>query len=189
MIFEVFRGFSNLAAIFDFPVFPKHATSFVNTASTRRIDPHQPEASNSKSKISKCSMFVYLSKNISSSRPFHRHSISPSTASANSGTHLDFAATPYNIDISKNKITLLNHRRVSRHPNPQTCPKARFAGCTFFECFLENNIFLGNVDFPLENNDFSSEIPIFSKNKKTRDAIPSDFQVVARPDLYSKTQL
>ena len=111
-------------------------------------------------------MFVYFSQNRLSSRPFHRHLISPSTASANSGTHLDFAATPYNIDISKKKTTLLNHRRVSRHPNPQTCPKARFAGCTFFECFLENNTFLGNVDFPLENYDFSSEIPIFSKTKR-----------------------
>ena len=38
------------------------------------------------------------------------------------------------------------------------------------------------------NEYFSQEIPIFSKNKKARDAIPSDFQVVARPDLYSKTQ-
>ena len=35
---------------------------------------------------------------------------------------------------------------------------------------------------------FLPESPIFSKNKKTRDAIPSDFQVVASPDLYSKTQ-
>ena len=125
---------------------------------------------------------------ISSERPFHLRSISPSTASPNYGTHLDFAATPYNIDISKNKITLLNHRRVSRHPNPQTCPKTRFVGCTFFECFLENKICLGNVDFSLENDDFSSDISIVSKNKKTRDAIPSDFQVVARPDLCSKTQ-
>ena len=38
------------------------------------------------------------------------------------------------------------------------------------------------------NYDFSSEIPISLKNKKARDAIPSDFQVVARPDLYYKTQ-
>ena len=82
-----------------FPVFPEFATSFVNTASTRRIDPHQPEASNSKNKISKCSILVYLSDTILSSRPFHRHSISPSTVSPNYGTHLDFAATPYNIDI------------------------------------------------------------------------------------------
>ena len=60
LFFVYIRVLSNLPAIFDFPVFPTFATSFVNTASTRRIDPHQPDASNSKDTISELSIFVYF---------------------------------------------------------------------------------------------------------------------------------
>ena len=46
-----------------FPKFKKIATSFVNTASTRRIDPYQPDTSNSKNEFSKFMIFVYFSQN------------------------------------------------------------------------------------------------------------------------------
>ena len=77
-------------------------------------------------------VFVHLSQKLLSSHPFHRHSISPSTASANYGTHLDFATMPYNIDIflqlhliSFTRVEFLIFRRRTS-PKPQLEGRANF---------------------------------------------------------------
>ena len=79
---------------------------------------------------------------ISSERPFHLRSISPSTASPNYGTHLDFAATPYNIDIFLKDIYLLHHRQVSRPQIPKPAQKPEMRVAPFLNVFLKTTYFL-----------------------------------------------
>ena len=138
MFFWGFSSFFQLGGHFRiFPVFQNFPTTFVNTASTRRIDPHQPEASNSKNKISRFLILAYLSDTISSSRPFHRHSISPSTVSTNYGTHLDFAATPYNIDIFCKKYTYLIIGELVDPQIPKPAQKPEMRVAPFLNVFLK----------------------------------------------------